>query len=783
MPDPDLDTLFGEVETLSDWNGHLLVGGCCGMPSMSAVEFECRSAVAWVDRCGEIDPKGPERLTYRTLKTTYEDGHVETVSRETCNAEKTTTCVPMSVVTTWALDPDSVPAAVDDTTTQLGDFILGDYAPKTHTRFQRTVSATYNRTFTKTYAADCKVTETYGGSASLEIHEITTVTIEADELRGVEGYVDTHTMHVSCNASWASDGTISGSKVTTWDGGDPFTEVGADCYPEGYFQAKIDVTVTPSPTHYAIEYSDLDANCGSFNPDDNWPGSTFYRVVTTTDQDTLVKTKTYKIDPDTKACVSAVECTALTITTTESLDKKPPNEEIIDPEPAEDEKSFTTGQSPVGFGFNSWGTFTKTWGDSTYTRVTTTTYGAPTAVNSETAPEAPQVGDVWKKTSTGVYYVCTAVTPAVVANPEAQPPVVGAPASAAWGIYNTCEVTEGCSGSMSYSYTTVLTVNTEWGDVPGGVTQALADRYGLPVGGTHFTTTTTVSVSGNWTWVPEIKAVDAVEADPDAFPPVEAVDAVEGVAAHCRFQGSYSIVTTSDDPGADLELGNFSYAIDQDYVPPDPMPDPPPAYVSTAVPTLPNGFTTITSVSPAPIPEKLSVYSSPIVPENLWADPVTGKQRGFWIDEAGYGTSSDVIYGSGTHFGRHCHSLYLNGTLLDQNDEILNRLYGKRRVYYRWKIPTSYTGSKVKITWDVVTEPALQAKSLVENLTWEFSGPGTGDFANSSWYSPMFTLEPPEVTGRREIVNIRFTGTPNNPHGNKPQVTGRAIELPAPPPP
>ena len=569
--------------------------------------------------------------------------------------------------------------------------------------------------------------------------------------------------------------------------GDPFTEEGSDCYPGGYFQAKVDETVTPAKTHYAIEYSDLDDDCGSFNPDDNWPGVQHYRKVTTTATDTHVEIETYKIDPDTHACVTSIECTPLEISTTESLDDPAPDEEVIDPEPTEEEKCYLEYGPPYYWAFTSWGTYTKTWDICTYDKISTKTYGAPDAIESETEPEAPSVGDVWKKTSTGVYYECTAVTEASPGDPEADPPVEEVLASATWELYDTCKITDGCGGSMSYGYTAVTTTNTEWGTI--SPTASMQEDYGVPAGGNHFTTTVVVSVSGSWSWVPEVVAVDAVEADPEADPPVEAVEGVDGVPAHCRFQGSVSVTTTSDDPGVDTEMETYSYAIDTDYVlppDPDPMPDPPPdppAFVSTIEPSLPEGFTTITTVDPAPIPEELITYSDPITPVTLWADPVTGKERGFWIDEEGYGTPDDVTYGVYTHFGYDCHSLHLNGMILNVNDDIVGGYYGKRRTYYRWKIPTSYTGNKVKITWDVLTEPALQAKSLVKDLTWEFAGPGTGDYTNSSWYSPTFILEPPDVTGRKEIVNIRFTGTPSNPHGTKPQVTGRAIELPDPPPP
>lgn len=144
---------------------------------------------------------------------------------------------------------------------------------------------------------------------------------------------------------------------------------------------------------------------------------------------------------------------------------------------------------------------------------------------------------------------------------------------------------------------------------------------------------------------------------------------------------------------------------------------------------------------------------------------------------------------------------------------------------YRWSIPTTFGGSYFKITWDVLTEPLgwddtiedpdyeppvpndppepipriprpeRPLRTLVDDLTWVWAGPGTQipnpildeaeeitnqeaiDAATDSWLSDWYDLNPPAEVGSRRIVNIRFECY-HGPFGHKPQVTGESVTLP-----
>ena len=135
----------------------------------------------------------------------------------------------------------------------------------------------------------------------------------------------------------------------------------------------------------------------------------------------------------------------------------------------------------------------------------------------------------------------------------------------------------------------------------------------------------------------------------------------------------------------------------------------------------------------------------------------------------------------------------------------------RRLVSYRWRIPhmTSWgqdpnalvpnTGVYFKITWDVATEPdqsyveqywngtawvnrtvaiSSAPATLQEDLTWEWSGPGTGDIDDPSWLSGDYFLLPPDEPGIRKIVNVRYESYRSTRIGMKPQLLGEAYELP-----
>ena len=128
----------------------------------------------------------------------------------------------------------------------------------------------------------------------------------------------------------------------------------------------------------------------------------------------------------------------------------------------------------------------------------------------------------------------------------------------------------------------------------------------------------------------------------------------------------------------------------------------------------------------------------------------------------------------------------------------------RRLVSYRWKIPHEVTtqpntGVYFKITWDIATEPdqsyveqywngtawvnrtvaiSSAPATLQEDLTWEWSGPGTGDIDDPSWLSGDYFLLPPDEPGIRKIVNVRYESYRSTRIGMKPQLLGEAYELP-----
>ena len=99
---------------------------------------------------------------------------------------------------------------------------------------------------------------------------------------------------------------------------------------------------------------------------------------------------------------------------------------------------------------------------------------------------------------------------------------------------------------------------------------------------------------------------------------------------------------------------------------------------------------------------------------------------------------------------------------------------------YRWKIPTDFTGTWFKITWDEVFFPQSgQPSALNRDLTVTWEGPGNPDDPSSWEASDWRTLNPPDQPGESRVVNIRFQCYRSPHFGNKPQITGEACDLDA----
>lgn len=126
-------------------------------------------------------------------------------------------------------------------------------------------------------------------------------------------------------------------------------------------------------------------------------------------------------------------------------------------------------------------------------------------------------------------------------------------------------------------------------------------------------------------------------------------------------------------------------------------------------------------------------------------------------------------------------------------------------VRYRWRVPNTFTGSYFKVTWDVLTEPlgwddeiddpdyeppipndppepvpqvprpGRPTRTYVEDLTWEWTGPGVV-VDPATWVSGWYELDPPPEVGTRRVINIRYECY-RSPYGNKPETTGEGVDL------
>jgi hypothetical protein len=98
-----------------------------------------------------------------------------------------------------------------------------------------------------------------------------------------------------------------------------------------------------------------------------------------------------------------------------------------------------------------------------------------------------------------------------------------------------------------------------------------------------------------------------------------------------------------------------------------------------------------------------------------------------------------------------------------------------QRVRFRFRIPDTHTGSYFKITYDIAEFPDDGAPSLVsEDNVIEWTGPGTGASSDPSWLTDWVVIEPPETSGERRIVNVRYTCYSGAKYGVKPQIMGEA---------
>lgn len=100
------------------------------------------------------------------------------------------------------------------------------------------------------------------------------------------------------------------------------------------------------------------------------------------------------------------------------------------------------------------------------------------------------------------------------------------------------------------------------------------------------------------------------------------------------------------------------------------------------------------------------------------------------------------------------------------------------KVRFRFQIPTTHTGDTVEITYDILDTPTTGSPSItVDDATTAWvrpGGPVPTDPDDEYWFTAWIEIAPPTTPGTREVVNIRYTGTPNNPYGVKPQIMGTA---------
>jgi hypothetical protein len=107
-----------------------------------------------------------------------------------------------------------------------------------------------------------------------------------------------------------------------------------------------------------------------------------------------------------------------------------------------------------------------------------------------------------------------------------------------------------------------------------------------------------------------------------------------------------------------------------------------------------------------------------------------------------------------------------------------------RKIRFRFRIPNTHLGSKFTITYDVAEFPEdeeVDPSFVSEDNVVEWVGFGDPeDPDGDSWLTDWIEIDPPEISGERRVVNIRYTCYSGDKFGVKPQVMGEAFEPPAP---
>jgi len=108
----------------------------------------------------------------------------------------------------------------------------------------------------------------------------------------------------------------------------------------------------------------------------------------------------------------------------------------------------------------------------------------------------------------------------------------------------------------------------------------------------------------------------------------------------------------------------------------------------------------------------------------------------------------------------------------------------KKSYRFRFKIPSSHTGTFFKITYDIAEFPTdllVPAFYVSEDNVIEWTGRGDPeDPEDASWLTDWVEMEPPDESGERRVVNIRYTCYRETKYGVKPQITGESFTPAAP---
>jgi hypothetical protein len=117
-----------------------------------------------------------------------------------------------------------------------------------------------------------------------------------------------------------------------------------------------------------------------------------------------------------------------------------------------------------------------------------------------------------------------------------------------------------------------------------------------------------------------------------------------------------------------------------------------------------------------------------------------------------------------------------------------------RGIKVQFRVPVTHAGSYFKIIFDVIEEPdgwddetpTVFRSWYAKDVEREWTGPGTGDQDDPSWFlGEPYEIPPPTTEESqkgivRRIVNRRFYCYPNSPYGFKPQIYGEGVTLPDP---